>query len=238
MTTGQKITNLRKKSNITQEQLADLVNVSRQSVSKWESDSAYPETDKLISLSKIFNCSVDYLLREDSNDEENSVDFKNESGKYSKHNKFIINKKGRPLAIADFSIAILSFIILAISSMTTQIYLTGFGIIDLTVSFYDVVFSTDYMLGNIPFLITFLSIFIIVILSGVYLFNDNHTVYISLKILTTCMAFFYCLSLIVVFAEANGTFYLCAILYIVYIIVLWLIKPFRFAQQSNPNLKQ
>jgi len=81
MTTGQKITDLRKKNNITQEQLADLVNVSRQSVSKWESDLAYPETEKFISLSRIFNCSVDYLLRGDSDNNENSVNFENESKK-------------------------------------------------------------------------------------------------------------------------------------------------------------
>ena len=62
MTFGEKLAKLRKENNYTQEQLADKLDVSRQSVSKWESDVAYPETDKLIKLSKLFHCSIDYLL--------------------------------------------------------------------------------------------------------------------------------------------------------------------------------
>lgn len=62
MSTGEKIARLRRDNNYTQEQLADLLSVSRQAVSKWESDIAYPETDKLIKIAELFNCSVDYLL--------------------------------------------------------------------------------------------------------------------------------------------------------------------------------
>ena len=65
MTLGEKITKQRKELNYTQEQLADILGVSRQSISKWESDIAYPETDKLIELGKLFDCSMDYLLKED-----------------------------------------------------------------------------------------------------------------------------------------------------------------------------
>jgi len=65
MTFGQKLSSMRKENNFTQEQLADILGVSRQSVSKWESDTAYPETDKLISLSRLFDCSVDYLLKDE-----------------------------------------------------------------------------------------------------------------------------------------------------------------------------
>ena len=59
MTTGDKIAQMRKESNLTQEQLADLLGVSRQSVSKYESNLAYPETEKIIKLSEIFHCSMD-----------------------------------------------------------------------------------------------------------------------------------------------------------------------------------
>ncbi len=65
MTFGEKLAKLRKEKNLTQEQLADILKVSRQSVSKWESDLAYPETDKLISLANLFDCSTDYLLKDD-----------------------------------------------------------------------------------------------------------------------------------------------------------------------------
>lgn len=64
MTVGDKLAALRKQNNYTQEQLAEILNVSRQSVSRWESDLAYPETDKLIKLSQLYHCSVDYLLKD------------------------------------------------------------------------------------------------------------------------------------------------------------------------------
>ena len=64
MTLGDKLSKLRKENNYTQEQLADLLGVSRQAISKWESNITYPETDKLIRISELFNCSLDYLLKE------------------------------------------------------------------------------------------------------------------------------------------------------------------------------
>ena len=65
MTLGEKLSKLRKEYNYTQEQLADILGVSRQSISKWESDIAYPETDKLVKMGKLFECSMDYLLKDD-----------------------------------------------------------------------------------------------------------------------------------------------------------------------------
>lgn len=56
---------LRKRDKITQEELADRLGVSRQSVSKWETGEAYPETDKLISICDLFGISLDALLRSD-----------------------------------------------------------------------------------------------------------------------------------------------------------------------------
>jgi transcriptional regulator with XRE-family HTH domain len=62
MTTGEKLAKLRKESNLTQEELAEKLFVTRQAVSKWEQDLAFPETEKLVQISKLYNCSVDYLL--------------------------------------------------------------------------------------------------------------------------------------------------------------------------------
>lgn len=55
---------LRKQQNITQEQLAEILTVSRQAVSKWESGFGYPETEKILILSKELNVSLDYLFSE------------------------------------------------------------------------------------------------------------------------------------------------------------------------------
>ena len=64
MTLGDKLSKLRKENNYTQEQLADVLEVSRQAVSKWESNITYPKTDKLIRMSEMFSCSLDYLLKD------------------------------------------------------------------------------------------------------------------------------------------------------------------------------
>lgn len=53
------------RGNMTQEDLAEKMNVSRQTVSKWELDIAQPEMDKAIELCKFFNCSLDNLFRDD-----------------------------------------------------------------------------------------------------------------------------------------------------------------------------
>lgn len=85
MTLGNKLSRLRKENNYTQEQLAEILGVSRQSISKWESDISYPETDKLIHLSNLFGCSLDYLLKEndESNDYGKKSDFDNSDSNYA-----------------------------------------------------------------------------------------------------------------------------------------------------------
>lgn len=60
---------LRKKKKLTQEELANRLNVSRQSVSKWETGDGYPEMDKLMQLSDLFEVSVDDLLRAELEEE-------------------------------------------------------------------------------------------------------------------------------------------------------------------------
>lgn len=80
MKTGEKITKLRKLNNLTQEQLADLLRVSRQSVSNWELNTAFPETKKLIKISELFNCSLDYLLNDEIEEMNiNSFEVKNDN---------------------------------------------------------------------------------------------------------------------------------------------------------------
>ena len=61
---SEKLTTLRKQVGLSQEQLADRLGVTRQSVSKWESGAAFPELVKIISLSEMFGVSVDYLVKD------------------------------------------------------------------------------------------------------------------------------------------------------------------------------
>lgn len=62
MSFGEKLTKLRKEKGLSQEDLANNLNVSRQAVSKWESNQSYPETDKILAICKLFNSSMDELI--------------------------------------------------------------------------------------------------------------------------------------------------------------------------------
>jgi len=69
MILAEKIIKLRKQNGWSQEELAMKLNVSRQSVSKWESAASIPDLDKIIKLSEIFGVSTDYLLKEEVEEE-------------------------------------------------------------------------------------------------------------------------------------------------------------------------
>ncbi len=62
MKIGNKLSQLRKLSGMTQEQLAEKINVSRQTISKWESDSTSPDLESIVKISRIFHVSLDDLL--------------------------------------------------------------------------------------------------------------------------------------------------------------------------------
>ena len=72
MTLGEKIYRLRTQNNLSKEALAEKMNVSRQSISKWETDASIPELDKLILLSGFFGISLDELVRQDTPKEKSS----------------------------------------------------------------------------------------------------------------------------------------------------------------------
>lgn len=65
MKLSEKIIELRKANGMTQEELASICNVSRQSISKWEADIALPETEKLLILGETFKVSMDILLKDE-----------------------------------------------------------------------------------------------------------------------------------------------------------------------------
>ena len=64
MNMGEKILNMRKARGWNQEELAERIGVTRQAVSRWESNSAKPDADKIIALCDLFGISADYLLRD------------------------------------------------------------------------------------------------------------------------------------------------------------------------------
>ena len=65
MTFGEKLFKLRKEKGLSQEALAEQVGTTRQAISKWENNQGFPETEKLLQLSNIFEISTDYLLKDE-----------------------------------------------------------------------------------------------------------------------------------------------------------------------------
>ena len=67
MNLGKIIQNLRKEKNISQEELAEILNISRQTISNWENSKSYPDILTLIKLCNTYKLSLDELLKEDKN---------------------------------------------------------------------------------------------------------------------------------------------------------------------------
>lgn len=86
MSFGENLQFCRKRNDITQEQLAERMNVSRQTISKWESENSYPEMEKLLQLCELFGCTMDVLLRGDVQE-----NFQEDAAGYDRHmNRFSI----------------------------------------------------------------------------------------------------------------------------------------------------
>ncbi len=75
-----KLIGLRKRCGWSQEELADKLGVSRQSVSKWESALSVPELDRLLTMSKLFGVTTDYLLRDELEEESTAGEFEPADG--------------------------------------------------------------------------------------------------------------------------------------------------------------
>lgn len=126
MNFAENLQNLRKKSNMTQDELAEKLQVSRQAVSKWESGSGYPETEKIITICEIFDCSMDELVKgKISLDEKDNYDL-------------IMSKSAKQVAIAVTLILLgvsIFLTIIGLSPDVEQYSLIGICVILLGVAF-------------------------------------------------------------------------------------------------------
>ena len=77
MILGQRIKEEREKKQCTQDDLAETLNVSRQAISKWEVGSAYPDIDRLVQISNLFDISLDSLIKGDDSLKKSIVITKN-----------------------------------------------------------------------------------------------------------------------------------------------------------------
>ena len=75
MNIGKRIYELRKSKGISQEELAEILNVSRQAISKWENNTSLPELDNIILISDYFEVSTDYILKGINNNKKKAINF-------------------------------------------------------------------------------------------------------------------------------------------------------------------
>lgn len=132
MNFGENLKKLRKSKKLSQEELAEKMQVSRQSVSKWETGAAYPEMNNILELCKIFHCRINDLVNDsildiDSLDEEvkmNAVKFKKEQQNKMKNLSKAISimaKIGRIACIVSIPALAISMIVIGIFANKTEI---------------------------------------------------------------------------------------------------------------------
>ncbi len=123
MILSEKIILLRKKNNLTQEELAEKLGVSRQSVSKWEMGNSIPDINKIIQLSDVFGVKTDYLLKDDISD----IEYSDDSVEELEHKKMITAEDANDFMNAyeefsnDVADSVSLFIMSPIAILATQI---------------------------------------------------------------------------------------------------------------------
>ena len=125
MKLAEKLFELRKEKGWSQEKLAEQINVSRQSISKWESGQILPEIEKIIELSRIFQVTTDYLLLDENSEKASTaVTLEENKDKYYKE----VKSYGLWQVIYIFVLALAIYLFLAGSSfpaeLTAWIWLT------------------------------------------------------------------------------------------------------------------
>lgn len=123
MNISKKIYILRKKCSMTQEELAEKLNVSRQAITRWERGQSVPSAENLVCLSRVFNVSVDSLVND-----EKSLEMRSEVKRVSK-NKYIFLGASILVLIFERAIPILYFQDLQGSVFTSRYFLSFIGVI-------------------------------------------------------------------------------------------------------------
>ena len=129
----EKLISLRKKAGMSQEELAERIDVSRQAVSRWELGSTLPDAPNLLKLSDLFGVSIDYLLREDEGESADLPPSKEvrraPMEKEQKQRKFYL------VACICWVIAAAAFLIAAIDRMSIHLVMLVFVDVILAIVF-------------------------------------------------------------------------------------------------------
>lgn len=135
MTVGEKLLSLRKKKGLSQEEAANILNVSRQTISKWETDSSTPDFDKIVPICELYEISANELLN--TNKDESSLSINNEI-----QDNNIKNKSARNISI---SVALYIISVVFIVGFST----IGQDILGLCMFFIVVAIATGIIVYNV-----------------------------------------------------------------------------------------
>lgn len=131
MTLGEKIQQLRKAAGISQEQLAEQLDVSRQSISKWELNDAVPEINKIVMLSELFSISTDELLKGSNSQRMDDIEGKQNTSTLQEITKMnAANKQaniGFKTIIVGLIMLVLEFMFLPILGTMQKTHVNGQG---------------------------------------------------------------------------------------------------------------
>ena len=117
MSISAKIQQLRKNNGLSQEQLAEKLEVSRQAISKWENGTSYPDIEKLVLISELFNVSTDYLIKDEKiSESDQSV----QQSIHISRNLYIIDINKRKISTFE------EFLIEKVSTKGEATLITGF----------------------------------------------------------------------------------------------------------------
>ena len=116
MEIGCKLKNARNKKGITQEQAAELLDVSRQTISNWENNKSYPDIISVIKMSDIYSISLDHLLKEDKSMNQTYQEFLEESTNTVKAKRNL----GKIILISTYFIIIIIYTINCAVKMILQ----------------------------------------------------------------------------------------------------------------------
>ena len=244
MSTGEKISKFRKQYNYTQEELACILGVSRQSISKWESDTSFPETEKLIQLSKLFHCSIDYLLKDESEIEhceeelqeekvEKNVVVQEEAPKVKKENSFgqqILRNLPLKIILLVYSFAM--FGVFAAPFASGKVYVFG-STASVSCSFYNIIFAAGYEYGNYMLVILFICNILVVCLSLLFLFINTKGVYRSIVITLFVIIADIVISWMSLMQALTAGFYIYSIITIALFIVMFAVKELRYDKRNE-----
>ena len=161
MDLGKKIIEMRKNAKLSQEELAEKLNVTRQTISNWENGKFYPDIDALVKISKCFNISLDDLLSYDNK----VLEYLKDSTDVVKSNKKLL------YAILLNILIVILFIIVGITlneSISIIVIVFTISIISFSYLFYQIIKKLEEEIMNYILLAIFIAIYLVGVVATIY----------------------------------------------------------------------